>query len=1766
MDPPTFGNSDLFWPFDTNNPDVVNASRSLEKDMSSLEPVQSLPDGDAASDRAETCRICRSEATQDEPLFYPCKCSGSIKYVHQECLMEWLSHSQKKYCELCKTPFRFTKLYDAGMPQALPWSVFFQRAFIHATLTLLSAVRGMLVATVWMVILPWLVRWAWRWMFWIADAGWVRDAFISKLNRAHQELQAAATNQTGLTESFSHAFQGLLHGGYLPNGSAVEPLALSIAKEMLSSLNIGHYFTTQKSSSNGSVYGSLSTSPQADVSILSSWTYIAELTSNPGLNRIILDVFEGQLITCVVITGFILVFLIREWVVQQQPLANLEADNADLIQQLDAAAIAMRAQEERTNRQVEQLQDDNFHASNAILQLQRDIREDGEDHDLDELDPSNEFCGWLALQELLDMGSAALTSDEEYLRARFQMLANRVLMEVRMAHRAGANLADLGFKIKSKMRAYSPYASRRWRRVFRHELYQIARGIEPERLALAQPFLRRIEIDLEDQPAMFEQHEGNIEESLRPQELEMLVFLQMVSTEDSSIAVANGSSEMETLAFSHSDANPDEAKTREPHTSPILSKPLPVAKSNTDDIPIANAGPEAKINIKRSGNGKIRPVPPPTPQKFLTEDELRERLEQDVATAGLQNEIQADDAATGRETEGTEATHNHTLASSSQQEPQQTDDSQYKGDGLGGHLANMLLEDLGLDEASQRQSPRANEINHTVEPGSAEVEPADEVPRPTEASPPHTRLQRLFDWFWGDIPFNQSLPEPVPAPPEERLNGDNAAPFIQPAAPAVAPGQLPAINGAPLIHDPEVLAAAAEAGLDAEAAEDAEDLEGIMELIGLQGPLIGLFQTSTFCVVLVAGTIFGAVGLPYVLGKIALPFLSSPMYFIVKMPLQMASFVADFVIDLSLVVCGWSVFALALGWESAFGAIEAWLPKIGGISIGEWIANLAVNTASASATRLQGLFVTSGIGPNWAFLQGSMLAHASLKELQNEVEAILQFSGNAITAVVDTISSGSVSLMCKRAISVLAETPEIQAKIRAGLLERYTKPLVESLSSLRTGALTFHTAEVPLDPSLVFWSSTDRSITVMTGYLALAAVAAIYVAMDTPISFSDSSQRIEKYIRDTLRQAGGVLKVILIISIEMLVFPLYCGLLLDIAFMPLFQGSSLSTRWAFAASRPYTFCFIHWFVGTCYMFHFALFVGMCRKILRKGLLWFIRDPDDPTFHPVRDVLERGVLTQLRKIAFSALVYGALVILCLGGVIWTIGHAFEGIFPIHWVSTEPVLEFPMDLLLYNAVTPIMFRLVKPSDAVNSMYAWWFRRCARMLRLSHFLFDDRRLEEEGKTIRKTWTSFFLVRKASDENLTSLDGTATATTIEDTTEVYFLRDGKYVLTPCSDQYRPPKPGEAFLHSDDDDVYIADKNGKKNDHFAKAYVPPLFRVRITLFMVCLWIFSAFIGLSVTLLPLVVGRQLFAKMVPNDVRVNDIYAYSVGAYLLGGLIFIGFRVRDYACRLQNLSGNQHSVNMTSWVQSIKRLTVQTLKCMYVYGFVGLVLPTLFLLTMQFYVAIPLHTYAASFAKGVADLEQHQNSTLSTLANPTVTNATASRTIFDNSIDYPSHTIHVLQDFCLGLLYVRIGGRMMVQPAASRGAEAFRRITANGYLNPDARLATRYLVAPALILAATILLVPPMIAKLVFMQLSLIAPLGPVIDGAVRTKLYRYSYPLAASWLVIAICAVGLMKATTRWRTVIRDEVYLVGERLHNFGEKKPPEGSRSVRRKDALR
>ncbi|KAL0892287.1 hypothetical protein ABMA27_015461 [Loxostege sticticalis] len=53
----------------------------------------------------DICRICHCESEAHNPLLAPCYCSGSLKYVHQSCLQQWLTASETRSCELCKFNF-----------------------------------------------------------------------------------------------------------------------------------------------------------------------------------------------------------------------------------------------------------------------------------------------------------------------------------------------------------------------------------------------------------------------------------------------------------------------------------------------------------------------------------------------------------------------------------------------------------------------------------------------------------------------------------------------------------------------------------------------------------------------------------------------------------------------------------------------------------------------------------------------------------------------------------------------------------------------------------------------------------------------------------------------------------------------------------------------------------------------------------------------------------------------------------------------------------------------------------------------------------------------------------------------------------------------------------------------------------------------------------------------------------------------------------------------------------------------------------------------------------------------------------------------------------------------------------------------------------------------------------------------------------------------------------------------------------------------------
>ncbi|KAF4374053.1 hypothetical protein F8388_007959 [Cannabis sativa] len=172
---------------DTASPDSVAAAsasdsspeKELNASVASSSPAASRYDED--EDEEDACRICRNPADSDHPLRYPCACSGSIKYVHQDCLLQWLNHSNARQCEVCKHAFSFSPVYAENAPARLPFQEFVVGMAMKACHVLQFFLRLSFVLAVWLLIIPFITFWIWRLAF-VRSFGEAHRLFLSHLS------------------------------------------------------------------------------------------------------------------------------------------------------------------------------------------------------------------------------------------------------------------------------------------------------------------------------------------------------------------------------------------------------------------------------------------------------------------------------------------------------------------------------------------------------------------------------------------------------------------------------------------------------------------------------------------------------------------------------------------------------------------------------------------------------------------------------------------------------------------------------------------------------------------------------------------------------------------------------------------------------------------------------------------------------------------------------------------------------------------------------------------------------------------------------------------------------------------------------------------------------------------------------------------------------------------------------------------------------------------------------------------------------------------------------------------------------------------------------------------------------------------------------------------------------------------------------------------------------------------------------------------------
>ncbi|PFH61222.1 hypothetical protein XA68_17920 [Ophiocordyceps unilateralis] len=1618
---------------------------------------RSRPSAQSLDAAPSICRICRGEGTAAEPLFYPCKCSGSIKYVHQDCLMEWLSHSQKKYCELCKTSFRFTKLYAPDMPKSLPLHVFVEHMGRYLLRNLLTWLRAAVTISVWACWLPYFMRSVWSFMFWVSDEGLGGGSFLSRANDTDATtlwLSASvgtcpaspllATTTTSATEAAAvlESLDGEDLSEYLLRilfGSLGMPMKLGRPDLR------PHYDIANASLANG-----VSMPP---ASLLGNMNFLHNLTRSPTLNRTVVTVLEGQIITVLVIICFILVILVRDYVVQQQPEINMRA-----------------AFEEPGN---DLAPEDHDMAQAAVAEpAQQAQRPDSDDEASDNVDrpavapaseavPGNNDAAGAALVAHAELAGSQRDSSGHLGTDQFHNTptpavavntngqGNSSVTDAARAHLQDSDESDIQKRIDSVYEKAVEEDFKKWDDTGRPSSNNVE---EPGR----QSDLARL-----GDPANPSTEAGPSEETDPAQ--------------SSSITAANKSSKNKGKERELTSPGPGFDLQGGPSRKRAASEG-PARRRAASDGPFHQPG----MNPLGSNNWSFSRLPADDP---VDGDSVRTPASASAADVEASS-LPKDDDLPVTSTSMDEGSHLNGTAQAQPYDDDVREPSRHRG--------AALEEQNPVDEAAADGQEAAGLVG------------------------------RVAHFMWGDLEEPQDgIVENVAG---EDADADDEDPWID----------VPMAEGADENGDVDlgdVDGVVAGAGLDAEALDDLEDFEGVMELIGMRGPIAGLFQNAIFCAVLVSVTIFACIFIPYNMGRIAFWVVANPMQ-LVRILFEFSKVVQDAVIMLGG-LSSWFVLNLLDMFTGLLGGpLAAQIVTVRKASWGLW---------TGAGTRVM----------DYALLEFPMSA--------SEMHNFSAISHEALNTVKGSVASALGALgVCLASIL----TPSFYAVDRGSLVAA-ASAIITTLINLKAALslvldpgswvidLSRTEARAAIDPGLAYWSSLDRFWAILAGYLTIFAMGAMYLRRGTPFSRNNMVQAWEAGIIDTLHQASGIMKVIVIISIEMLVFPLYCGLLLDAALLPLFENTTIKSRILFTYNFPLTSIFVHWFVGTGYMFHFALFVSMCRKIMRPGVLYFIRDPDDPEFHPIRDVLERSLTTQLRKILFSAFVYGALVIVCLGGVVWSLSYTLPGVLPIHYSSNEPVLEFPVDLLFYNFLMPQAVKVLKPGDGLHAMYTWWFRKCARGLRLTFFLFGERRIDEEGtlqlgvdtagsfprhkrlflelnehnKVVPKSWRDTFEVGDAKpNPSLSSREERLLRRKKQHlVASGQLTRSGRFVRAPASDRVNIPKGKPVLLHvtelgrrkdgKPDNDIYASGQ-------YQMVYIPPNFRVRIFLFILFIWLFAAVTGVGITMAPLALGRKMFKLLIPEHIRTNDIYAFSIGIYLLGTASY------SVLC-VQKIMAEVQAWVRKAWIEATRGHALRHAwtgllrgaKLVYAYTFILIVFPLLSSTLMELYITIPLHTYMDPPTAEPAPKQAGEGG---------------------------RHTIRVIQAWTLGLLYLNLGTRMVKSLfPESRAALAVRIMMRRGWLRPDIGILTRAFVMPGLALAAVAMFGPPLMASFLIDA----EVLGNEVHGAGElAAIYRHSYPAAALVVVVVKQAAGMARVFRGWRAGIRDEAYLIGERLHNFG------------------
>mmetsp|Transcript_4983 Transcript_4983/g.6165 ORF Transcript_4983/g.6165 Transcript_4983/m.6165 type:complete len:1227 (+) Transcript_4983:143-3823(+) len=417
----------------------------------------------------------------------------------------------------------------------------------------------------------------------------------------------------------------------------------------------------------------------------------------------------------------------------------------------------------------------------------------------------------------------------------------------------------------------------------------------------------------------------------------------------------------------------------------------------------------------------------------------------------------------------------------------------------------------------------------------------------------------------------------------------------------------------------------------------------------------------------------------------------------------------------------------------------------------------------------------------------------------------------------------------------------------------------------------------------------ERIILLTIGYSIIAFV--VYKFMNSLISGAKPVMGTPRKLYKILFEVASTTKVFIIFAIEIFFFPVYCGWLLDFCIAPILlthfssisnDGSVtftilLSSEWE-VLQIHYIRVVLYWLSGTLYMLFFALFVGMIRgQILRPGVLFFIRSPDDPNARLIHDALMKPLMLQLSRIYLSAKVYTGFILIGIGGITWGLRYLVT---PPKEITYNVMLPLQIPSVMSVAITCIAVGDIILNKSLITTYcqSYWariFEISAHKLRLSHFILGKPIAQERGYiAYRNIFHKLLGFSQPDYSNPVTYRDALRIFKTDNLVNACFVPDGNYVRAPDNDTVTRKFIKKLFVSVTKDDKLLSsnetqdsNNNGYESDSdddeintddaYTIVYRPPNFKLRCLGLICMLWLFSVILILGIIFAGLIIGRPV---------------------------------------------------------------------------------------------------------------------------------------------------------------------------------------------------------------------------------------------------------------------------------------------------------------------